>query len=63
MGPCLAQCGAGDRPSRRGAIAPGLRADLVLIDDSDRTLPVVRASIVAGELRFASTALPPAWHA
>jgi alpha-D-ribose 1-methylphosphonate 5-triphosphate diphosphatase len=47
----------------RGAIAPGLRADLVLIDDSDRTLPVVRASIVAGELRFASTALPPAWHA
>ena len=47
----------------RGAIAPGLRADLVLVDDSDRTLPVVRASIVAGELRFASTTLPPAWHA
>ena len=47
----------------RGAIAPGLRADLVLVDDSDRTLPVVRASIVAGELRFASTALPPAWQA
>jgi alpha-D-ribose 1-methylphosphonate 5-triphosphate diphosphatase len=47
----------------RGAIAPGLRADLVLVDDSDGTLPVVRASIVAGELRFASTALPPAWHA
>jgi alpha-D-ribose 1-methylphosphonate 5-triphosphate diphosphatase len=47
----------------RGVIAPGLRADLILVDDSDRTLPVVRASIVAGELRFASTALPPAWHA
>jgi alpha-D-ribose 1-methylphosphonate 5-triphosphate diphosphatase len=46
----------------RGAIAPGLRADLVLIDDRDSSLPVVRASIVAGELRFASTALPPAWH-
>jgi alpha-D-ribose 1-methylphosphonate 5-triphosphate diphosphatase len=47
----------------RGAIAPGLRADLVLIDDSDPTLPVVRASIVAGKLRFASTALPAAWQA
>jgi alpha-D-ribose 1-methylphosphonate 5-triphosphate diphosphatase len=47
----------------RGAIAPGLRADLVLVDDSVPTLPVVRASIVAGELRFASAALPPAWHA
>jgi alpha-D-ribose 1-methylphosphonate 5-triphosphate diphosphatase len=47
----------------RGAITPGLRADLVLVDDRDRTLPAVRASIVAGELRFASTALPPAWHA
>jgi alpha-D-ribose 1-methylphosphonate 5-triphosphate diphosphatase len=47
----------------RGAIAPGLRADLVLVDDSDPSLPVVRASIVAGELRFASAALPPAWHA
>jgi alpha-D-ribose 1-methylphosphonate 5-triphosphate diphosphatase len=46
----------------RGAIAPGLRADLVLVDDRDRTMPVVRASIVAGKLRFASTALPPAWH-
>ncbi|MBV9219069.1 MAG: alpha-D-ribose 1-methylphosphonate 5-triphosphate diphosphatase [Methylobacteriaceae bacterium] len=47
----------------RGAIAPELRADLVLIEDSDPTLPVVRASIVAGELRFASTVLPRAWHA
>jgi alpha-D-ribose 1-methylphosphonate 5-triphosphate diphosphatase len=47
----------------RGAIAPGLRADLVLVNDSDRSLPTVRASIVAGELRFASTALPSAWHA
>jgi len=47
----------------RGAIAPELRADLVLIDDSNAALPVVRASIVAGELRFASTALPVGWHA
>ena len=47
----------------RGVIAPGLRADLVLVDDSDRTLPVVRASLVAGELRFASTALPSIWRA
>jgi len=47
----------------RGAIAPGLCADLVLIDDSDRALPMVRATIVAGELRFASAALPPAWYA
>jgi alpha-D-ribose 1-methylphosphonate 5-triphosphate diphosphatase len=47
----------------RGAIAPGLRADLVLVDDSDRTLPVIRASIVAGELRFASTTLPTSWRA
>ena len=46
----------------RGTIAPGLRADLIRVDNSDRTLPVVRASIVGGELRFASTALPPAWH-
>jgi alpha-D-ribose 1-methylphosphonate 5-triphosphate diphosphatase len=46
----------------RGAIAPGLRADLVLIDDGDRALPIVRATIVAGELRFASAA-PPAWYA
>lgn len=45
----------------RGAIAPGLRADLALVDDSDQSLPVVHASIVAGELRFASTALPPSW--
>lgn len=45
----------------RGAIAPGLRADLALVDDSDPSLPVVHASIVAGALRFASTALPPSW--
>lgn len=47
----------------RGAIAPGLQADLVLVDDSDRALPVVRASIVAGKLRFASVPLPPDWRA
>jgi alpha-D-ribose 1-methylphosphonate 5-triphosphate diphosphatase len=49
--------------SDRGAIAPELRADLVLIDDSDPSLPMVRATVVAGELRFASAALPPAWCA
>jgi alpha-D-ribose 1-methylphosphonate 5-triphosphate diphosphatase len=47
----------------RGAIAPGLRADLVLSDDRHRNLPVMRASIVAGELRFASAALPSTWYA
>ena len=41
----------------RGAIAPGLRADVVLIDDSDPSMPVVRATIVGGELRFASSTL------
>src|SRR5262249_11173404 len=50
--------GLGDR----GAIAPGLRADLILVDDSDPTLPVVRASIVAGEMRFATTVLPWKHH-
>ena len=42
----------------RGVIAPGLRADFALVDESDPSLPVVRATIVGGELRFASSALP-----
>ena len=40
--------------SDRGSIAQGLRADLVLVDDRDPTLPLMRAAFVAGELRYAS---------
>ena len=43
----------------RGSIAPGMRADLLLVDDRDVTLPMVRATFVGGRLRFASEALPP----
>ena len=43
----------------RGAIAPGRRADLLLVDDRDETLPMVRATIVEGRLRFASDASLP----
>jgi alpha-D-ribose 1-methylphosphonate 5-triphosphate diphosphatase len=45
--------GLGDR----GEIAPGRRADFILVDDSDPGLPRVVASYVAGELRFAAMAL------
>jgi alpha-D-ribose 1-methylphosphonate 5-triphosphate diphosphatase len=41
----------------RGEISPGRRADLILVDDSEPTLPRVVASYVAGELRFAAVAL------
>jgi alpha-D-ribose 1-methylphosphonate 5-triphosphate diphosphatase len=41
----------------RGEIAPGRRADLILVDDSDPALPRVVASYVAGQLRFAAVAL------
>ena len=41
----------------RGEIAPGRRADLILVDDSDPSLPRVVASFVAGELRHASVVL------
>jgi len=41
----------------RGEIAPGRRADLILVDDSDPALPRAVASFVAGELRHASVAL------
>ena len=41
----------------RGEIAPGRRADLILVDDTDPALPRVVASYVAGELRFAATTL------
>jgi alpha-D-ribose 1-methylphosphonate 5-triphosphate diphosphatase len=42
----------------RGAIVPGRRADLLLVDDRDAALPMVRAAIVEGRLRFASDWLP-----
>lgn len=38
----------------RGAIAPGKRADLVLIDDSKDRCPRVVATVVAGKLAFAA---------
>ncbi len=41
----------------RGEIAPGRRADLILVDDSKPALPRVVASYVGGELRFAAVAL------
>lgn len=42
----------------RGVLMPGMRADAILVDDSDPGLPRVCAAIVNGELRHASTALP-----
>jgi alpha-D-ribose 1-methylphosphonate 5-triphosphate diphosphatase len=42
----------------RGAIAPGLRADLILVDNRDPGLPRVHATYVAGVLRFAAGPLP-----
>jgi len=41
----------------RGEIAPGRRADLILVDDSEPALPRVVASYVAGQLRFAAVSL------
>jgi alpha-D-ribose 1-methylphosphonate 5-triphosphate diphosphatase len=41
----------------RGEIAPGQRADLVLVDDSDPALPRIMASWVAGRLVFAAREL------
>lgn len=44
----------------RGAVAPGLRADLVLVDDRDRRLPRVVATFVAG--RCVHSAVDPRRH-
>jgi alpha-D-ribose 1-methylphosphonate 5-triphosphate diphosphatase len=41
----------------RGEIAPGQRADLVLIDDGDPRLPRVHATVVAGALQYATSAI------
>jgi alpha-D-ribose 1-methylphosphonate 5-triphosphate diphosphatase len=41
----------------RGEIAPGRRADLILVDDSEPGLSRVVASYVAGQLRFAAVDL------
>jgi alpha-D-ribose 1-methylphosphonate 5-triphosphate diphosphatase len=41
----------------RGEIAPGQRADLVLIDDSDPRMPTIQAVIVGGEARYAARPL------
>jgi alpha-D-ribose 1-methylphosphonate 5-triphosphate diphosphatase len=50
-GPAAA-CGLADR----GVLAPGLRADLVLIDDADPLLPEVAATMVGGEFRYLNAA-------
>ncbi|WP_019450764.1 alpha-D-ribose 1-methylphosphonate 5-triphosphate diphosphatase [Cupriavidus sp. BIS7] len=42
----------------RGVLAPGMRADAILVDDSQPGLPRVCATIVNGELRHATVALP-----
>ena len=42
----------------RGVLAPGMRADAILVDDSQPGLPRVCAAIVNGELRHATVALP-----
>lgn len=41
----------------RGVLAPGMRADAILVDDSQLGLPRVCATIVNGEVRHASGAL------
>lgn len=44
----------------RGTLAPGKRADIVLIDDSDPQLPRIVATIVAGKpMVFGDLGLPP----
>ncbi|MDB0565389.1 alpha-D-ribose 1-methylphosphonate 5-triphosphate diphosphatase [Ralstonia solanacearum] len=42
----------------RGALAPGLRADAIVIDDRQPDLPRVVAAIVGGQLRHAAAYLP-----
>ncbi|WP_454763173.1 alpha-D-ribose 1-methylphosphonate 5-triphosphate diphosphatase [Cupriavidus campinensis] len=42
----------------RGALAPGLRADAILVDDRQPGLPRVCATIVNGELKHAAGMLP-----
>jgi len=42
----------------RGVLAPGMRADAILVDDSQPGLPRVCGAIVNGELRHATVALP-----
>ncbi|KWR76505.1 alpha-D-ribose 1-methylphosphonate 5-triphosphate diphosphatase [Cupriavidus sp. IDO] len=42
----------------RGTLAPGLRADAIIVDDRQPGLPRVCATIVNGELKHATTVLP-----
>lgn len=42
----------------RGVLAPGLRADAILVDDSIPGLPRVVGTLVNGELKMATQALP-----
>jgi alpha-D-ribose 1-methylphosphonate 5-triphosphate diphosphatase len=41
----------------RGALAPGLRADAIIVDDRQPGLPRVVATVVGGRLRYATTQL------
>jgi alpha-D-ribose 1-methylphosphonate 5-triphosphate diphosphatase len=45
----------------RGEIAPGRRADLILVDDSDPELPRVAATVVAGRPVFLDGSRLGAW--
>jgi len=40
----------------RGSLAPGMRADAIVVDDRQADLPRVCAAIVDGRLRFADQA-------
>lgn len=46
----------------RGALAPGMAADLIVVDDSDPLLPRVCAAVVGGRLRYASRRFAHAAH-
>lgn len=47
----------------RGEIAPGQRADLILVDDSDPELPRITTTVVAGRPVFLDGSRPGAWAA
>ena len=56
LGPDLAQSARAAGLDDRGALAPGLLADAIVVDDRVPGLPRVCATIVGGELRYATGA-------
>ena len=56
LGPDLAQSRPRGGLDDRGALAPGLLADAIVVDDRVPGLPRVCATIVGGELRYATGA-------